>query len=391
VEIVILWIWKTPVIWLTQLSKNHMSHHLWMTLSMNLVLSALFLMVLGLLMLAADWFIRSSLSQMHRDSKQAPQLATSSRSVIEKIKQGLFALADSNAKFFGRRRPILSALTIALVSLSALQLIRTFLLDKSLSQSEGVDRAFVEKLPILLQHHPAIGTVIKPQGDSDQQRLADISNQILSRQLLKRDLVITSSLLGTDVEQSDLYFYYQHAPNQRPAPDKTFPPDNRFRSFQDTELTQRLLDVVIGSATIYPVFGPRHLVISRQGAGVDIIDGGFAHNSPIEAAVAWGATHIILIEASPKAQPSQHRHLLDNSLDAFNYLFNEAQLVDAHSRGKIEIFSIRPDGDDASTDANLCTFDFDDSLMEGAIEKGWNDALNVDRPKFERRRGQPIF
>jgi adenylate kinase len=33
---------------------------------------------------------------------------------------------------------------------------------------------------------------------------------------------------------------------------------------------------------------------------VSIIDGGFVHNSPIEAAVKLEATHIIMIEASPE-------------------------------------------------------------------------------------------
>jgi hypothetical protein len=237
-------------------------------------------------------------------------------------------------------------------------------------------------------------------GSNDSQRLKDISRKIVSNGWLKRDLVITSSLLTAGDQQPDLYFYYQHpggSSSDRLAPDKSFPPDRRFRSFQEPDLTERLMDIVIGSSTIYPVFDPRRLPVSLtpnggdNGSGLDLIDGGFAHNSPIEAAVAWGATHIILIEASPKAKPSLHRNLLDNSLDAFNYLFNEAQLVDAHSRGKIEIFSIRPDADDSTKDPNLCTFDFDDLLMKGAIDKGETDASDVENPRFLRERGQPIF
>jgi len=399
VEVVILLIWKAPVTWLTEVSKHHVVHHLWMALSMNLVLSALFLIGLGLLMLAAEMYLRGKeRSAAEPADAENTAGARGRRPTVERLTRGLKALAVRNANFFGRRRPILSALIIALVSLVAMQIVRTFFLDKSLSMSEGVDRAFVEKLPVLLQHHPNLRTLIKPQGTGDAQRLEDISNQILTRQLFNRDLVITSSLLTNDDQLPDLYFYYQHSTlTANQPPDKMFPPDRRFRSFQEAGVAPRLLDVVIGSATIYPVFGPRHLTIPssldglRRSAGLDIIDGGFAHNSPIEAAVKWGATHIILIEASPKSKPSLHRNLLDNSLDAFNYLFNEAQLVDAHSRGKIEIFSIRPDVDDSKTDANLCTFDFDDSLMKGAIDKGLTDALNTDRPKFLRERGEPVF
>src|SRR5205814_1324153 len=156
--------------------------------------------------------------------------------------RGLAALAEKNASFFLRRRPILSTLVIALVSLFAVQVGWTFFQDKSLSQSEGMDRAFVEKLPLLLQHHPTLRTLIKPQGAGNAQRLADISTQILNNQLLSRDLVITSSLLSSDDREPELYFYYQHptlSGNRRLAPDKMFPPDSRFRSFQEAGLVPR--------------------------------------------------------------------------------------------------------------------------------------------------------
>lgn len=171
----------------------------------------------------------------------------------------------------------------------------------------------------------------------------------------------------------------------------------RFKSFEEGEFVSRLLDVVIGSASIYPVFDPRCLPTSglpcdpNSGNNLQLIDGGFAHNSPIEAAVAWGATHIILIEASPKAKPARRRNLWDNSLDAFNFLFSQAQLVDTHCRGKVELFSLRPSPDNPTEDPNLCTFDFVDFLVEGAIGKGITDATDVENPKFLRGRGQPSF
>jgi len=378
VDAVIMWIWRAR---LMALSKHHLILHLWMTLSMNLILSAIFLLVLGALMLVADRTIRYGWplkDQLAADG--------SARGWVKSI---LGLLISDNARFFTRRKPLLDALTIGLVSLFALQLGRSFLLDKSLSQSAGVDHAFVEKLPHLLQHHPR-GAINKPQGEDDRQRLADISQQILDRQLLRRDLIITNSLLNIDAEQPDRYFYYQVPTTGVPAPPAQ-DNDIRFRSFQEPGLAPSLLDVIIGSATIYPVFGPRNVIVSKQGASIDIIDGGFAHNSPIEAAVAWGAKFIILIEASPNPAPSQHRHLLDNSLDAFNFLFKEAQLTDVHSRGKIEIFQIQPDGDDSESDPNLCTFDFDRGLIKGVISKGRTDAITTSKPKFERTRGQPIF
>jgi hypothetical protein len=229
--------------------------------------------------------------------------------------------------------------------------------------------------------------------------------------LFERDLVITSSQLHTPTaengeavlaghESPELYFYYDHVgtgSDQAVPPDKGFPPNLRFKPFKDERYSPLLLDVVIGSTSIYPVFQPRKLQAAGLAANAgnfkapEIIDGGFAHNSPIEAAALWEPTHIILIEASPEEIPSKSSHLMDNALAAFNYLFNQAQLVDKRYRGKVEIFSIRPSLAQPNGDPNLCTFDFSDILMQGAIDNGLDDAMQVNDPKFRRERAQPLF
>jgi predicted acylesterase/phospholipase RssA len=188
-----------------------------------------------------------------------------------------------------------------------------------------------------------------------------------------------------------------------------------------------LMDVVIGSSSIFPVFQPRPLMANAVGSGAppamlaELIDGGFAHNSPIEAAVLWGATHIILVEASPEEhQGASSGYLLANSVSAFNYLFNQAQLTDARSRGRVEIFSLRPqlvhrrekttEGDtarqlaagenpcaatyvfgadgSAPIGANMCTFDFVEDFIKGTIDLGRRDA---EGQCFRHERAQPIF
>ena len=378
---------------IARLSRNHLLHHFWLALILNLPIASICLLVIGALMFAAEVIDR-------RGSLTPPK---------QRARLWAYSVAQGNREFFANRKPLLRSLAVALIFLFCLQFWRSLFVDPSLSSSEGIDHAFVEKLPALLEKHPDVKSPIVLRGTTDKEKLADLSDQIINKGWLRRDLIITTSRLsdGDDAsrlsegdEASDLYFFNRYSGEgayQKESPDqRRFSPDSRFKSFARPEFTDHLLDVIIGSATIYPVFKPREFSFASPDAdgnlvNLDLIDGGFAHNSPIEAAVAWDATHIILVEASPKPKPpkpSSDRHLLDNSLDAFNYLFNEAQLTDARSRGKIEIFSIRPDSDEKATSPNLCTFDFDESLMRDKITEGLNDALRYP-PKFVRQRGQP--
>jgi predicted acylesterase/phospholipase RssA/ABC-type phosphate/phosphonate transport system substrate-binding protein len=381
----VLMLWNSAVQSIWQLSKNHVLHHVWMAFTMNLPVSAICLAAIGALILIAELTERSK-----------PSRVSKSRRVVYELQE----LQSINQQFFVNRKQILRTLVISLIILICLQVGRSLLVDKSLSSSEGLDYVFAQKLPLLLEKHPDTNGKVEVAGSNDHEKLSDLSKQIIGKGWLKRDLIITTSLLSHGDDPPDLYFYHHYSGDgayQGKTPDRTFPPDLRFKSFSEQDYMTRLLDVIIGSATIYPVFDPRNVSLAQSmqsgdnnaRLNFDLIDGGFAHNSPIEAAVAWGATHIILIEASPEPKASSHRHLLDNSVDAFNYLFNRAQLTDARSRGKIEIFSIRPEPDPFAASPNLCTFDFDEFLMKDKIEEGWNDALLFDSPKFRRERGQP--
>ncbi len=113
---------------------------------------------------------------------------------------------------------------------------------------------------------------------------------------------------------------------------------------------------------------------------VSIIDGGFVHNSPIEAAVKLEATHIIMIEASPEYSQSTDVNLLSNSVTAFNHLFNQAQLLDARSRRQAEIFTLRP-----RQDPFLCTMDFGKNYIIEAMKWGGSDARDSAIPRFVRQ------
>lgn len=230
---------------------------------------------------------------------------------------------------------------------------------------------------------------------------------IYGRPLLSRDLIITGSRLSSREEAAsdewmdsnntlphDLYFFYARD-RRETRPNEGLLPDRRFIPLQIEQNRGLLLDVVIGSSSIYPLFLPLKLCVSTNAAekcrDIDLIDGGFVHNSPIEAAVKWGATHIIVIEASPSEQPTMQNGLVANSFTAFNYLFSQAQNLDAKMYGQKEIFIIRPDVPKEADEPNLDTFDFSSPLIDRAIDRGLNDALNVSHPHFHRVFAQPSF
>jgi hypothetical protein len=227
------------------------------------------------------------------------------------------------------------------------------------------------------------------EGKSDRLRLKSVSRQLIDRRLLARDLVITGSCLeqSTPGLPTDLYFFA--AAGGRPA----VPPFG-LRSVPLAEHPGLVLDVVLGSGSIYPVFPARRLEdFPRPGEYADLIDGGFAHNSPIEAAVLWGATHIVLVEASPHERVGRD-NFLQNAAASFDHLYEQSQLLDTRSRGKVAIFTLAPEP------PHLCVLDFADNLIRAAAEKGYRDATghspqqNAEsggRPRFRKELGEPLF
>jgi len=226
--------------------------------------------------------------------------------------------------------------------------------------------------------------------------------------------VITSSKLPvTETDQtgllpvnslpSDLYFYYRVNQDATLTP----PPDKSFVSLKLNP--DRLLDVVIGSSTIYPIFPARGLKTIRLGTedhpsdknpvDMRIIDGGFTHNIPIEAARLWGATHIIVIEASP-AEQHDPRYFWDHALTAFGYLFDQAQRADTLG-SSVEAFLLRPTSEcdksnlrsvctEGKPDPDMDTFDFSNRAAGDAFKKGSAD-VQSSRPLFVRIPGEPHF
>ena len=313
--------------------------------------------------------------------------------------------------------------------------------EDSLSRVDGIKGELLRGIPDLLNRS---GSNMKVKSaESPDSALADLSEQILNNPaILRRDLIITASRLptyekeyqkinskcGSNVREregnslpSDLYFYL---PGQdlkqgasQPGPSRE---DARFISLSTNP--SKLLNVVVGSSTIYPIFPSQPLTdvcltredsanqqVSERVAGIRIVDGGYIHNSPIDAARRWGATHILVIEASPRDPESEPRTFPQHAGYAFNFLFEQAQRVDIEAETAGELFSLRPTSDcdrkqthrhadvgqgtkecDPDPKPHIDLFDFEQRLLSNATEVGRRDVAGSE-PLFERVAGPPLF
>ena len=284
------------------------------------------------------------------------------------------------------------ALAVLIVFILPLYTLHTsFVVQDSLFVSAGIEEKMSVEIPKLLGCDVGTGPF--------NRSLSDISNEIIDKGLIKRDLVITGSMLpekapvkdpGSVSEEeadTDLYFVYKANGD---IPNNLYH-DQRIVSLREAPNKAILLDAIIGSGAIFPAFEPRKLKEVKRITSaevlkeVSIIDGGFVHNSPIEAAIKLKATHIIVIEASPKDQPFESENLIRNSVAAFNYLFAQAQLLDARSQREAEIFTLRPAALNSQGVPYLCTLDFGEKYIEHAMDLGREDAKRIDVPRFTRQ------
>ena len=305
-----------------------------------------------------------------------------------------WALARSGRNLLLPRWVTAWVLTVGLLGLPLAQVLALLFYERTLSDGAGIERRLLESFTELANFRA--GELGQPSldetpGSNTAERLNSVSRQIFERRLFARDLVVTGSCLeqtSADLP-SDLYFY-------APAGAGEAPPDYGERGVPLAERPEMLLDVVLGSGSVFPVFPARTLEnFPRPGERVELIDGGFVHNSPVEAAVRWGATHVVLIEADPHER-AERRNFLQNAAGAFNHLYHQAQQVDARSREKeqVVIFSLRPDP------PHLCMLDFADNLIEAAIAKGYREARGgppsggegpTGLRRFRKELGQPFF
>ncbi len=346
IEIAIGYIPGTP--W-SMLGTNHIVHHAWLWLTFGVRTSAWTLLIVSLA--ALGW---QRIKSRKGNYISIPRWLTT------------------------------TTLLVALLGIPLLQSIIMLAFEDTLSGGQGIERAISTKLPALVDVHlkqQRLPDLEERTGGPADTRLKRVSREIISRGLLQRDLVITGSCLSkTDSEtSSDLYFF---------ARGKTGSPEAPFDASQSLEeRPELLLDVVLGSGSIFPLFPARVTEdFPREGEQVELVDGGFAHNSPVEAAVLWGATHIVLVEATPR-QRSKRGNLAKNLSSSFRHLHQQAQLLDARSREKVIVFSISPE------EPHICVLDFADNLITDSIQRGYRDSGVVapELGRFRQELGEPVF
>ncbi len=272
--------------------------------------------------------------------------------------------------------------TMGVVAVLVLVLLTAALLGgRSLVKGEAVRQM------VLTSMMNAMGNDVPPnrcEQCGEQQEEMALSAAIAGEGLKRRrDLVITVTILN-QAANSDRYVYL---PSNRYGAAPTY--EQRALALdQSSGLTflsapTNLVSFLIASASVFPVFPPRPfqdpLGLNRT---VKAVDGGFAHNSPIEAALDWGATHIIVVEASPSPKLEEEATLLSNLRVAFDHLFEQAQMSDRRSRERVEIYYLRPSKE------LLKTLEFIPGLMGRAIEQGKKDFNNGRFVQFSR---PPVF
>jgi predicted acylesterase/phospholipase RssA/ABC-type phosphate/phosphonate transport system substrate-binding protein len=308
-----------------------------------------------------------------------------------------------------RQHPILarSTLTAAVFGLLPVLTLLSLLYwsGETLFQEADMERAFASRFAELTRGE--VGSPDLDPGAPPDVLLPELSQRIVQKikgNPRKRDLVITGSELSApEGGQGDRYFYipaeggrlsqFKTGNTVQTSPFGAHGVDLTDQG-KDYDYPKLTLGVVRGSGTIFPGFPPVTIRdFPAKDRSVRLIDGGFAHNSPVEAAVQWGATHIILIEASPKSEQergkepgaarSDQNDLLQNTGEAFQYLFDQAQLLDMRSRKKVAIFALRPNPRNY-----LGTMDFSRGKIRDAIETGRHDAAGA---RFEWQYGEPHF
>jgi phosphoserine phosphatase len=113
----------------------------------------------------------------------------------------------------------------------------------------------------------------------------------------------------------------------------------------------RALQAVFASGSPFPVF-PAHKVTLPNGCEVPLIDGGYAHNVPLEAAVAAEARQVLVINASPEEEGvivTGRRVLSDLAHGAqriFPFMFSRAQELDRSMARRLMVASLTPHPED---------------------------------------------
>lgn len=156
--------------------------------------------------------------------------------------------------------------------------------------------------------------------------------------------------------------------------------DPRWIQFSAEEQDKETLtQVAFASGSPFPVF-PAHKI--KIGDRIEkLIDGGYSHNTPIDAAKTLGADRLLVIYSSPLVagtmdQPSLLQKvfgtMVQNLPRLFPYLFQRSQIEDLLSAKEVLVAALAPTGDDDGSKWPILT-DFRQSVVESMLHQAERD------------------
>lgn len=276
------------------------------------------------------------------------------------------------AALWGHRRRRRLPLLLAIAGVTLLPLIQTWnilFIQQVVSENHGLEQALRRNFGRLIDVRCGQPVRTVPPA------IGQLSREVLDKKLLVRDLALAASpLTDPELQLPAEYYFFSNVLGRDP----------RFFKERGVSLAQRpelLFDAVLGSAAIYPLFPSRRVHdLPQPGRSVDLVDGSFAHRSPLEAAVLWEATHVLVVEAST-SEVSRRGHLLANLGASLNFLYDEAQLVDVRQRDRVALYTLVPEA------PHIGLLDFSENLIQASIDKGYREAQSG----FQKRLGPPRF
>ncbi len=357
VEFALVWIPFEP--W-ALLGHNHLLHHLWLWCQLGSEYTALTMLFCG----AVYYFVSKVANQPNRTEL--------------KIKRGR----------------IHWVLTVGVLGLPLLQFVTMLINEKTFSTGEGIRASLADGYSTMLEEHARhydMDLHLDKNATVDQ-RLQEMGQWITTNNVLHRDLVLTTTAIDRSRPEipSELYFYLE-ANSESPKP------DFGNRGIDLAKSPQQFMNVVLGSSAIYPAFpGQEVKGMPDAGDALELVDGGFAHNAPVEAAVLWGASHVLLVDVSPLTN-RDGVNLADSVIRGFGHLLRQSQLSDQRSRSEVVVVNLQPRFEPA-----LCIIDFSSNLIANGIEHGYQDATGkvrverhddtlIELPPFVVSYGEPEF
>lgn len=166
----------------------------------------------------------------------------------------------------------------------------------------------------------------------------------------------------------------------------------------------RAVDAVFASGSAFPVFPP-HQAHLPNGCEVPLVDGGYAHNIPLEAASKADARQVLILNASPdpqdavlQAQPPWRRllqqtrldggGLVRSSPDVLSFMFERAQELDRNIGESLVVASLSPRPEDGWWPFLL---DFRPIVRNKMIDAAEQDIQQERRIGHILSWGRPVF